>query len=222
MQSNKMQTRNMWRWYCGGGVVAIAVVLGCATAVDFKDSGREAGAKRAAHSTLIKPKRGIAAESGQEPAHNGGKPRMPIEISFDGDPSVTVNQDRDVIIAIIPGADISNASGSIVGLGGLKNQVNAPLGVTSFSAGKSESVVVRVPALSGSLAVTVTGQIAGAWMSETMELQVNPKRFSTQSSRVGVAKSGGISPTQSGDMNRAVERDGGTGQLVEPMTATER
>ncbi len=200
----------------------MAVVLGCATAVDFKDSGREAGSKPAPGSALIKPKRGIAAQPGQEMPHNGGKPRMPIEISFDGDASVTVKQDRDVIIAIIPGADISNVSGSIVGLGGLKDQVNAPLGLTEFSAGKSESVAVRVPALSGSLAVTVTGQIAGAWMSETMELQVNPKSLSAQSARVGVTKTSGISSTQSGDMNRPLERDGSTGQIVEPMTATEK
>ena len=211
----------MWRWYCGGGVIAIAVVLGCATAVDFKDSGREAGAKKPegpeklSEASVKKIKRGVAAESGFEEMHNDGKPRMPIEASFDGDPAISITRDQDVIVAILPGADIKNVTGSITGLGGLKGSVSARLPVTEFFAGKSESVSVHLPALSGSLAVTVTGQVGGAWMSETLELQVNPKAVSAAN-----AKQGSVSETQSRDM-KPLQVDG-TGQAIQPMTATQK
>ena len=211
----------MWRWYCGGGVIAIAIVLGCATAVEFKDSGREAGARKPEASAKLseaavkKIKRGVAAEPGFEEMHNGGKPRMPIDVSFDGDPSISINRDQDVIIAILPEADITKVTGSIKGLGGLKGAVDMPLPVTEFLSGKSESVSVHVPALSGSLVVTVTGQVGGAWMSEAIELLVNPKAVSAAN-----AKQGAVSETQSRDMKP--QQVDGTGQVIQPMTATQK
>lgn len=212
-----MTTKNKWKWYCGGGVVAIAVVLGCATAVEFKDSGREAGAKSPAAGEAKRVKRGVAAVPGEEEAHNGGKPRMPIEASFDDfKNSTVVTSDRDVVIVLSPGADITNVSGSVVGLDGLKDKVNVTsLGLTALSSGKPEQITVRVPAISGSLVVTVTGQVAGAWMSESLELKINPKSVSAKS-----LKQRAFSTTQSRDMGGAVERDA-TGQVVQPMSATE-
>ncbi len=205
-------TKNMWRWWCGGGVIAVAVVLGCTTAVEFKDSGREAGSKVAPLPSL---KRGIAAERAQDYPHNGGKATMPVTASFDGDMTVTINRDTTLIVAIAAEADITAVRGSIEGLGGLKGRVSQRLDFTEIGSGETRAIQVRVPAVTGSLAVSIEGLVSGNPMSTTLELKINPKTISTSNLR-----SGAVTPTQAGDMGQAPVKDA-TGQVVEPMKARE-
>lgn len=223
-------TKSMWRWWCGGGVSAIAVVLGCASAVEFKDSGREAGTKTASQATTEKltaqgttvsltaqpvVKRGLAADRGHEHPHNGGKATMPVTASFDGDMVANINRETTLIVAITAESDISSIRGSIEGIGGLKNRVGQRLTFTELGSGETKSIEVRVPAVSGSLAVTIEGLVNGSPMATTLELKVNPKAISASS-----VQPGGVTATQAGDMGQAPAKDG-TGQVVQPMKARE-
>ena len=201
-------TRN-WKWYCGGGVVGIAVVLGCATAVDFKTSGREAGSSSAATANPSAPsakfKRGVAAEPGHEQEHNGGKVRLPVSVSFDGDSTVTLSRDRDVAISILAGSDIQDVQGFVQGIDGLEG-VNQALDFTSIAA-------VFVPAKTGALVVHISGTVgAGASaspMSASLELKVvNPRDVKASSFK-----------TKSADMLPATQD--ATGLVVQPMRAGE-
>lgn len=208
-------TRN-WKWYCGGGVVGIAVVLGCATAVDFKTSGREAGSSSAATASPSAPsakfKRGVAAEPGHEQEHNGGKVRLPVSVSFDGDSTVTLSRDRDVAISILAGSDIQDVQGFVQGIDGLEG-VNQALDFTSIAAGEVKIVSVFVPAKTGALVVHISGTVgAGASaspMSASLELKVvNPRDVKASSFK-----------TKSADMLPATQD--ATGLVVQPMRAGE-
>lgn len=202
--------KNMWRWWCGGGVIAIAVVLGCATAVEFKDSGREAGTKVVPQPST---KRGIAADHGHDHPHNGGKSTMPVTATFDGDMTATINRETTLIVAITAESDISAIRGSIEGLGGLKGRISQRLDFTEIGSGETKAIEVRVPAVTGSLAVSIEGLVSGTPMSTTLELKINPKSISTSNFQPGA-----VTPTQAGDMGQAPAKDA-TGQVVQPMKA---
>ncbi len=206
-------TRN-WKWYCGGSVIGIAVVLGCATAVDFKSSGREAGSAPVAESPKAgahKTKRGVAAEPGHEHGHNGGKVRMPVSASFDGDGSVTLSRDRDVTISISADADIQNVQGNVEGIDGLEGQVNQPLGFATIAGGETKLVNVFVPAKTGALVVRIAGVVGGMPMAASLELKVvNPKD-------VKASSAGKPKPA---DMALPVSKDA-MGLVVQPMRAAE-
>ena len=208
-------TRN-WKWYCGGGVVGIAVVLGCATAVDFKTSGREAGSLPAAASEGVAPgakfKRGVATEPGHEHEHNGGKIRLPVSVSFDGDSTVTLSRDRDVAISILAGSDIQEVQGLIQGIDGLDG-VKVPLDFTSIAAGETKVVTMFVPAKTGSLVLHISGTVgtgaSASPMSASLSLRVvNPRDVKASSLK---SKSADMLP---------VTQDA-TGLIVQPMRAGE-
>lgn len=206
MKTSKNQgTKSMWRWYCGGSVIAVAVVIGCASAVEFRDSGREAGAA----------KRGIAAEHAEGYMHNGGKPTMPVSASFDGDMIANINRETTLIVAIRAESDISSVRGSITGIEGLDGRVTETFTLPQLAAGETQSFPVRVPAVTGSLAVSIEGLVGGAPMSTTLELKINPKAVSA--SDVG---SGAVTSTRSRDMVAPPVRDS-SGQVIQPMKARE-
>lgn len=194
-------------------MISVAVVLGCASAVEFKEAGREAGSVKP--SVAVPLKRGIAAERGLDFPHNGGKATMPVIASFDGDMIANINRETDLIIAITGEAEISSIRGSIEGLGGLKGRVQKALDFTELGSGETRSISVRVPAVTGSLVVMIEGLVNGAMMSAALELKVNPSSVSTSSLRPGA-----VTPTQSGDMGEPPQRDA-TGQLIRPMKAKE-
>lgn len=202
-----------WKWYAGGGVIAVAVVLGCASAVEFKESGFRAPiASRASKSyptpQAPKTKRGVAADPGFEAPHNGGKVRMPVSVSFDGDSIVTVSSDRVVLVTISAEADISNVRGSIAGSGGLAGEINQSLDFTQIAAGETRAIEVAVPARTGSLVVQISGSVGGMSMSTSFELKVvNPK----DSAAIRASKT-------DGSADPGVSRDS-SGQLIQPMRA---
>ncbi len=209
----KSTSQSRWKWYSGGGVIAVAVVLGCASAVEFKESGfKPPVAPTASRSYPTPPapktKRGVAASPGFEVPHNGGKVRMPVSVSFDGDSIVTVSSDRSVLITISAEADIANVRGSISGAEGLAGHVDQPLDFTQIAAGETRAVEVNVPARTGSVVVQISGVVGGMSMSSSFELKVvNPKD-------PGAVRS---SKTSS-EADSAVSRDS-SGQLVQPMRA---
>lgn len=204
-------TGRNWKWYCGGSVIGIAVVLGCATAVDFKSSGREAGSNAQAPSAgAAKAKRGVATEPGHEHEHNGGKVRMPVSASFDGDSTVTLTRDRDVTISILADADIQNVQGIVEGIDGLEGQVSQPLGFTSIAGGETKLVTVFVPAQTGALVVRIAGVVAGLPMASSHELKVvNPKGVKASANKPKPA-----------DLALPVSKDA-TGLVVQPMRSAE-
>ncbi len=202
---------NVWRWWCGGGVVGVAVVLGCASAVDFQKSGREAGSSRieTAHDHG-RTKRSIANQ--HEHPHNGGKITMPVSVTFeDGESIQTLTRDKLVVLSITAGAEISSIEGGIEGDEGLKGLVRHPFDFNFLAAGENQLVTVAVPAKTGSLLIRINGVVNGQPDGTTLELKIrNPKEVSASSFRKRPA-----------DMEGGVAPDA-TGQLVQPMRAAER
>jgi hypothetical protein len=220
---------NMWRWWCGGGVIGVAVVLGCATAVDFKHSGREAGMaakQEVADAHIVQPlestnasldavtkeprvKRGVAGFDGEP--HNGGKQQMPITASFDDGESVqTVTRDKVVVVSITADAEVTSLQGLIEGFDGLEGIVRQPLDFTSLKSGENQLISVAIPAKTGSLAVRINGIVNGQMMDANLELKiVNPKEVRVQSTS-----------SKPADMQSGVIEDG-TGMRIQPMKATE-
>lgn len=220
---------NMWRWWCGGGVIGVAVVLGCASAVDFKESGREAGMKAqpvSAETHIVQPlessnssldavtkeqpvKRGIAGH--EDEPHNGGKQTMPITASFDDGESVqTVTRDKVVVVSITANSEVKKLKGVIEGLDGLKGLIQQPLDFTSLQDGENQLVSVAIPAKTGSLVVRIRGVVNGQMMETNLDLKINNPKDLSASSITG----------KPADMSDGVVDDA-TGMRVQPMKATE-
>lgn len=220
-----------WRWWSGGGVISIAVALGCATAVDFKTKGDLARVERQnqpthdhapnhvhnhAHDHSPKSlKRGIATKPEDGAPHNGGKVRMPISASFDGEPSISISSDSVLQIMVMADADIRSIQGGIEGLDGLSGFVSQSLEFTEIAAGETKIVNVQVPARTGRLVIRVLGRVGAAdtetrMMSTSLELRVvNPRDVRAAQSR-----------KSSPDMADPSIVDS-TGQAVRPMKASE-
>lgn len=219
-----------WRWWSGGGVISIAVALGCATAIDFKAKTDTAkaelqrertsgdGADHAhvdTHGHTHSHKRGLAAETGEGVPHNGGKVRMPISASFDGEPSISISTDSVVQIMIMADAQIQSIQGGIEGLDGLAGRVSDSLGFTDIAAGETKIVNVQIPAKTGRLVIRIFGRVGATdsetrMMSTSLELRVvNPKDLRASEAR-----------KSSDDMMNAPIVDS-TGQVVRPMEAAE-
>lgn len=202
-----------WRWWVGGGVTGLALVLGCASAVDFRDSGREAGTKTKPHGHLHvhtekeKPfSRNLAAEAGDEPMHNNGKVRMPITVSVDGDTELVLSRDTNVIITIMAESDIKRLQGHIQGAEGLESFQGISIDVPEIAAGTSHLMELSVPAKNGSLYFRLVGDVGDNTMASAFEIKVkNPKEVRAASK-----------PSASEDLRAPVETDA-TGLVVQPM-----
>lgn len=210
---------NMWRWWCGGGVIAVAVVLGCATAITTSGGGAKAPVEsHASPVTPAKVKRGVAAAPGFELPHNGGKMGMPITVSFDGDPELVVTRETSVTVSITAEAGVTSVEGVIEGADGLEG-VRQPFTFTQIASGQTEFVNVSVPAKNGNLIIRMQGVvgadpaqgISGQPMTASPTLRIkNPKEVKASSAN----KLGPV------DLNEPVTRDA-MGQVVQPMRASE-
>jgi hypothetical protein len=202
-----------WRWWVGGGVTGVALVLGCATAVDFRESGREAGTRSKPHGHhhvhLEKEKpfsRGLAAEPGDEPMHNNGKVRMPISVSVDGDTELVLSRDTNVIFTIMAESDINRLQGHIQGAEGLESFQVVNIDIPEIAAGASHLMELTVPAKNGSLYFRLVGDVGDNTMASAYEIKVkNPKEIRAASK-----------PNPAEDLRAPVETDA-TGLVVQPM-----
>jgi hypothetical protein len=202
-----------WRWWVGGGVTGVAVVLGCATAVDFRESGREAGTTskpqdhRHVHANKEKPfSRHLAAESGDEPMHNEGKVRMPISVSVDGETELVLSRDTNVIVTIMAESDIKRLQGHIQGAEGLESFQGVTIDIPEIAAGTSHLMELTVPAKNGSLYFRLVGDVGETTMASAYEIKVkNPKEVRAASK-----------PSAAEDLRAPIETDA-TGMVVQPM-----
>jgi hypothetical protein len=204
-----------WRWWVGGGVTGFALVLGCVSAVDFRESGREAGSevgiksKPHGHHHVEKEKpfsRSLAAEPGDEPMHNDGKVRMPISISIDGDTEIVLSRDTNVIVTIMAESDIKRLQGHIQGAEGLESFQGVNIDIPEIAAGTSHLMELNVPAKTGSLYFRLVGDVGENTMASAFEIKVkNPKEVRAASK-----------PNSAEDLRAPVETDA-TGLVVQPM-----
>lgn len=194
-------------------MTGVAVVLGCATAVDFRDSGREAGTKSKPqglhhiHAQKDKPfSRHLATEFGEEPMHNDGKVRMPISVSVDGETELVLSRDTNVIFTITAESDIKRLQGHIQGAEGLESFQGVAIDVPEIAAGASHLMEVNVPAKNGSLYFRLVGDVGEITMASAFEIKVkNPKEVRAASK-----------PNSAEDLRAPVETDA-TGLVVQPM-----
>lgn len=202
-----------WRWLTGGGVVGLAVVIGCASAIDFKGSGREAGSTFGQNERIEKDKpftRRLATEAGDEPMHNNGKIRMPISVTVEGDMEVVISRDTNMIFSITAESEVTRLQGHIQGGEGLEGFPGVQIDIPALAAGETHMMELNVPAKSGSLFFRLVGDFAEKTMSGAYEIKVvNPKEVKAASKR-----------SQSSDMNEAPTKDA-SGMLVQPMKAAE-
>lgn len=193
-----------WRWWVGGGVTAVALVLGCASAVEFRDSGREAGTRAPKKEKPFS--RHLAAEAGDEPMHNDGKVRMPISVTVDGETELVLSRDTNVIVTILAESDIKRLQGHIQGAEGLESFVGVSIDIPEIAAGASHLMELTVPAKTGSLYFRLVGDVGENTMATAYEIKVkNPKEIRTSSK-----------PSPSTDLREPVEKDA-TGLVVQPM-----
>lgn len=206
---------SQWKWWSGGGVIAAAVVLGCASAVEFKESAARAPAP-------LKHAFTEAHVPGREPAQNGGKVRMPVAIAYDinQESEIVVSDAKAVVVAVSSEADITGITGEIVGADGLEGQVREPIPFSTLAAGEMQRVRVYVPAKTGTLVLNISGVVGGSMpMSTSLELKViNPKEI--QTSVTGVRSLGVSQKSGQGVDAEPLSRDS-NGQFVQPMKATE-
>lgn len=220
------KTGRDWRWLTGGGVIGLAVVIGCASAIDFQGSGREAGSsfsrieRMEKHHTghmFSKEKSGdkpftrhLAAESGSELMHNNGKIRMPISVTVEGDMEVVISRDTNLIFSITAETEVSRLQGHVQGGEGLEAFPSVAIDVPALAAGETHMLELNVPARSGSLYFRLVGDFAEKTMSGAYEIKiVNPKEVKAASKRSGPS-----------DMDAEPTRDA-SGMLVQPMKASE-
>lgn len=153
---NVRSSRN-WRWYAGGSVIVLGITVGCVSAVKFYSAEKETQAI-----TAQKPKaftRGLAAAPGDEPAVFGGKLRLPVDVSIDGDKEIVLTQDRVVTFSFTAGSDISSLMVDVTGLDGLENAFSETLEIGEMQAGEVKRVELLVPARSGSISFSFYGRV---------------------------------------------------------------
>lgn len=218
--SRKIHGRD-WRWMTGGSVIGLAVVIGCASAIDFRGSGRESGSqfshtermeKHHTHHLFEKDKpftRRLAAEAGDEPMHNEGKIRMPISVTVEGDMEIVISRDTNLIFSITAETEVTRLQGHIQGGEGLEGFPGVQIDIPQLAAGEVHMLELNVPAKSGSLYFRLVGDFSEKTMSGTFEIKVvNPKEVKAASAKPAPA-----------DMREAPVTDS-SGLLVQPMKSS--
>lgn len=184
-----------WKWWVSGGVLLMAGAVGCYSTVMVKEAGREHAVRKIATETENVPPRSEPGNS--EPAnmaskgnlptdmHNGGKVKLPLLASFDGDTELTITEETNVVIALTAEADMTRFSAYIQGDGGLKELVTEPpMTRQNFAAGETMRFDLNVPARTGSLIVRAVADVGDATMTASLELKViNPKQVKANASK---------------------------------------
>ncbi len=176
-----------WKWWASGSVLLLAGVVGCYSAVVVKEAGQEHIVRKVAmeneeppdlsalenlKNTANKQNAGNAAGN----AHNGGKVRMPLTASFDGDSELKITQETNAVISLTAEADLNRFSVYVQGTGGLKDIQVDPITKDLLAAGETMRIEVTVPAHTGSLVVRAVGDVGDSTMTASLELKViNPK-----------------------------------------------
>ncbi|MBL7688549.1 MAG: hypothetical protein JNJ49_10980 [Bdellovibrionaceae bacterium] len=176
-----------WKWWASGSVLLLAGVVGCYSAVVVKEAGQEHIVRKVAmeneeppdlsalenlKNTANKQNAGNAAGN----AHNGGKVRMPITASFDGDSELKITQETNAVISLTAEADLNRFSVYVQGSGALQDIQVAPITKDLLAAGETMRIEVTVPARTGSLIVRAVGDVGDSTMTASLELKViNPK-----------------------------------------------
>lgn len=202
-------SKMMWRWWSGGTVIALAAIIGCATAVDFRNSDSRSD-KAVGHSHGTKTSvfsRNVANDEGEK--HNGGKVMMPVSVSFDGDQELTITRETNVILTILPESDIVRLQGNISGENGLESFEYIQLNEGDLPSGQPHRIEVRIPPKTGSLIVRLVGDVAGQTMTRVFDLKVTNPADKTVKSASKPAAADVMPP----------EKDA-TGQVVQPMKSS--
>ncbi|MDX9730742.1 MAG: hypothetical protein RBT63_03135 [Bdellovibrionales bacterium] len=212
---NEVREFSRWRWFAGGSVLGVAVLLGCASALQFRGAEEE---KTVAHkrslATAYFDDGGMSYEhgatSGGSHQHNDGKVRLPVAVSFEGDQVLTTKRDLNVIIWVTASADITRLQGYIEGSDGLKGFGPEMLNFTKLDAGEIQRVALTVPAKTGGLVVRLVGDVGDSTLSTALELKVvNPDDGDVRANSTNE------------DVGRQPVRDA-TGQVVRPMRSKSR
>ena len=204
-----------WKWWASGSVLLLAGVVGCYSAVIVKEAGTEHVVRKVAmeneeppdlsalenlKNTANKQNAGNAAGN----AHNGGKVRMPITASFDGDSELKITQETNAVISLTAEADLNRFSVYVQGTGALKDIQVDPITKDLLAAGETMRIEVTVPARTGSLVVRAVGDVGETTMTATLALKViNPKEASAAAQK---------------NNGSTVERDG-LGNLIQSAPA---
>lgn len=212
------ETSDRWRWYTGGGIVFLAVAIGCATAVDLRRQEN-----RQAHSAESPAAKQDLRQPGSEPRHNGGKVQvsLPVRVSFEGPSEIALKRTTNVTIEIYAETDITRLQGYIEGIDGLKGMIEYdPIEIPELREGKSIILTVTVPAVTGSLVVRLVGDVqmpgdsgpgvrSGAFNLKVIGVE-NRKSTNTFSSKAA------------GERNPTATQVDSTGQVVQPMESKQR
>lgn len=181
-----------WKWWASGSVLLLAGVVGCYSAVVVKEAGQEHISRKVAMENEEPPdlsaletmntsahnggKTGNAAGNAAADAHNGGKVRMPLTASFDGDSELKITQETNAVISLTAEADLNRFSVYVQGTGALKDIQVTPITKDLLAAGETMRIEVTVPARTGSLIVRAVGDVGDSTMTASLELKViNPK-----------------------------------------------
>ena len=184
-----------WKWWASGSVLLLAGVVGCYSAVIVKEAGTEHVVRKVAMENEEPPdlsaletmntsanggKTGNAAgNAAANNAHNGGKVRMPLTASFDGDSELKITQETNAVISLTAEADLNRFSVYVQGTGALKDIQVDPITKDLLAAGETMRIEVTVPARTGSLVVRAVGDVGETTMTASLELKViNPKEAS--------------------------------------------
>lgn len=176
-----------WKWWASGSVLLLAGVVGCYSAVVVKEAGQEHIVRKVAMENEEPPdlsalenlknsanKQNAGNAAGN--AHNGGKVRMPITASFDGDSELKITQETNAVISLTAEADLNRFSVYVQGAGALQDIQVAPITKDLLAAGETMRIEVTVPARTGSLIVRAVGDVGDSTMTASLELKViNPK-----------------------------------------------
>ncbi|HRK07748.1 MAG TPA: hypothetical protein PLZ57_08270 [Pseudobdellovibrionaceae bacterium] len=179
MNYRDMSAPDRRRWWIGGGVTLVALVVGFWAAVRTAEVRTvELGV------SVDRQGRQIAAEAGEwnreslvknadgVHRHNGGKPRIPVEVDFDGEKSLTLTETTNVIVTIRAEADLREPRVRIEGIDGLEVDFEPYVRSEDLRPGDVWRVPVDVPARTGSLVVHVSGFVGDDYMVGAFELPV--------------------------------------------------
>lgn len=176
---SRMSVADRRRWWIGGGVTLFGLIVGLWAAVRTADlrqgdlalsidrQGRKVAAENGhfGHQHLVKNGDGVHR-------HNGGKPRLPVTVDFDGEATLTLTEATNVIITIRSEGDIREPRVRIEGIDGMEIDFEAYVRSEDLRPGDVWRVPVDVPARSGSLVVHVSGWLGEDYTVGAFELPV--------------------------------------------------
>lgn len=214
MKNSKHGTRSdEWRWWIGGGVIALAAVIGCATAVDYRKEE-----SRHKQSEVKQSDRGLAGE----PVNGGKAGQPPWEVSFEGEDVITVKKNESRTLQVKALADLRRISGWIEGTEGLKGVNFGRIERATLNEGKSYYLPLTIPPYSGDLIVHLTVDHGDPKNLQTTYYPKNLKVIGTEAPKTDENGSGGgnkvgFAALSTGPGANTTTQVDSNGTLVQPM-----